>query len=184
MGLWTDFLTTLGLYKRKVNILCIGLDNSGKSTIINHFKFEKIPATEIIPTVGFTVDHFTTAKSRLQFTVFDMSGQGRYRDLWAAYYPDADAIIFVVDVADRVRVCVARDELEGCLGHRVLKAKKIPILFYANKMDLEGGMTPTECANAMGLENIKDRNWNIVACNALTGEGLDEGVDWLAGQIK
>jgi hypothetical protein len=36
----------------------------------------------------------------------------------------------------------------------------VPILFLANKMDLPG-MTPAEISNALGLENIKDRNWTI-----------------------
>ncbi|KAJ3299826.1 hypothetical protein HK104_006760 [Borealophlyctis nickersoniae] len=160
MGLWSDLLTSLGLLKRKVNVLFVGLDNSGKSTIVNHFKADKIPPEELVPTVGFNVEIFT--KSRLSFTVFDMSGQGKYRDLWEHYYPDADALVFVVDTNDKVRACVARDELENMLSHKALQAKKTPILIFANKIDIVGGMTPAECSNALGLENIKDRNWNIV----------------------
>ena len=35
-------------------------------------------------------------KNNLEFTVFDMSGQGRYRTLWEHYYRDADVrIIFL-----------------------------------------------------------------------------------------
>lgn len=43
----------------------------------------------------------------LAFTVFDMSGAGRYRNLWEQYYKDAQAIIFVVDSSDRLRVYAA-----------------------------------------------------------------------------
>lgn len=42
----------------------------------------------------------------LTFTVFDMSGAGRYRTLWEQYYREADAIIFVVDSADKLRMWV------------------------------------------------------------------------------
>ena len=31
-----------GLSKRKANIICVGLDNSGKSTIINKLKVDKV----------------------------------------------------------------------------------------------------------------------------------------------
>ena len=41
-------------------------------------------AAEVVPTVGFSVEEF--AKGNLGFTVFDMSGQGRYRNLWEHYY--------------------------------------------------------------------------------------------------
>ena len=41
-----------------------------------------------------------------------MSGQGRYRNLWEHYYKEAQAIVFVIDCSDKIRMCVAKDELE------------------------------------------------------------------------
>merc|ERR1712051_690607 len=38
------------------------------------------------------------------FTAFDMSGQGRYRNLWEHYYKECQGIVFVVDSSDKVRV--------------------------------------------------------------------------------
>ena len=29
-----------------------------------------------------------------------------------------------------------------------------------------------------------DKPWHICASNAVTGEGLNEGIEWLTGQIK
>ena len=64
------------------------------------------------------------------FTAFDMSGQGRYRNLWEHYYRDCQVssstlislyklsskgIIFVVDSSDRLRMVVAKDELDMLL---------------------------------------------------------------------
>ena len=39
---------------------------------------------EATPTVGFQVQEF--AKNNLNFTIFDMSGQSRYRALWEHYF--------------------------------------------------------------------------------------------------
>lgn len=39
---------------------------------------------EPTPTVGFRVEEF--AKDNLNFTIFDMSGQSRYRTLWEHYF--------------------------------------------------------------------------------------------------
>lgn len=36
---------------------------------------------------------------------------------------------------------------------------------------------------ALRLEEIKDRPWQIVPSNALSGEGLDRGTDWLADKL-
>ena len=40
MGFWQSILLKLGFYKQKLSILCVGLDNSGKSTIINNLNSE------------------------------------------------------------------------------------------------------------------------------------------------
>ena len=48
--------------------------------------------------------HPRPTASGLRFTVFDMSGAGRYRALWEQYYADAAAAVFVVDSADRLRL--------------------------------------------------------------------------------
>jgi GTPase SAR1 family protein len=40
----------------------------------------------------------------LTLTVFDMSGAGCYRLLWEQYYLETQAVIFVVDSADRLRL--------------------------------------------------------------------------------
>ena len=64
---------------------------------------------DIVPTVGFTCDEFT--KNGISFNVFDMSGQGRYRNLWEHYYKDVGGIIFCIDSTDAIRMCVAKDEL-------------------------------------------------------------------------
>lgn len=128
MGFLDKLLSLLSGKKRDANLLIIGLDNSGKTSIINFFKPQDAKTHTIVPTVGFNVDKFN-AKG-LNFTTFDMSGQGRYRNLWEHYYKEADAIIFVIDSSDRIRIVVAKEELAALLAHNDIKKRNIPILFY------------------------------------------------------
>lgn len=58
MGLFTKLAFFLGVKKKEVNVLVIGLNNSGKSTVVNHFKNEDDRVAEIVPTVGFSVEKF------------------------------------------------------------------------------------------------------------------------------
>ena len=44
------------------------------------------------------------------------------------------AIIYVLDSTDRLRVCVAKEELGQLLGHEDIKVTNAPILFFANKV--------------------------------------------------
>jgi GTPase SAR1 family protein len=82
--------------------------------------------------VGFQVEEFS--KNNINFTVYDMSGQGRYRVLWEHYYADVQAIIFVLDSTDRLRLAVAKEELEQLLAHADISRSSCPIVFFANKV--------------------------------------------------
>lgn len=200
MGLLDKLSGWLGLKKKEVNVLCLGLDNSGKTTIINQLKpannsnhlgplsaeWKHVSQTQpqdIVPTIGFNIEKFKT--SSLSFTVFDMSGQGKYRNLWEHYYKDSHAIIFVIDSVDKLRMVVAKEELNTLLSHEDLCNRKIPVLFFANKMDLQDAMSSNKVTQMLSLEDIiKDKPWHICASNAIKGEGLQEGLDWLQEQIS
>ena len=167
--------------KKSGKCLVVGLDNSGKSTIINHLKPEKKKSTELYATVGFLVEKFRY--NNVSFTMFDMSGQGRYRNLWEHYYQEAEGIIFVVDSADTVRMCVVKDELDTLLAHKDLSKRPVPILFFANKLDVPKAMAADQISEALELHKLSDRPWTIVASNGLTGAGLEEGIKWLSGKL-
>ncbi|XP_036965359.1 ADP-ribosylation factor-like protein 6 isoform X4 [Acanthopagrus latus] len=182
MGLLDKLSGWLGLRKKEVNVLCLGLDNSGKTTIINQLKPANTQTQEIVPTIGFNIEKFKN--SSLSFTVFDMSGQSRYRNLWEHYYKESHAIIFVIDSGDKLRMVVAKEELEILLNHEDIRCKRLPVLFFANKMDLDGAMSSVKVSQMLSLENIKDKPWHICASNAIKGEGLQEGLEWLQDHIK
>jgi len=93
--------------------------------------------------------------------MFDMSGASTHRDLWKAYYGECDAVIYVVDCKDKLRVCVAKKELDDMLVDPALKDRRVPMLFFANKMDLAGCLTPFECCSSLGLDDIKSKPWHI-----------------------
>ena len=50
------------LGKRKAKIIIVGLDNSGKTTLINYLKPPKEAISEVTPTVGFKVESFKQEK--------------------------------------------------------------------------------------------------------------------------
>lgn len=58
MKLFDRLSHILRLKRKEVNVLVVGLNNSGKSTVINHFKREDDRHINIVPTVGFNVEKF------------------------------------------------------------------------------------------------------------------------------
>lgn len=50
--------------------------------------------------------------------VWDLGGQTSIRPYWRCYYPNTDAIIFVVDSCDNERLGIAKQELMAMLEVR------------------------------------------------------------------
>lgn len=182
MGFLDSLLRVFGVKKKEANIVVVGLDNSGKSSILNQLKPDEAKLQEMVPTIGFNVEKFK--HQSLEFTAFDMSGQGRYRDLWGAYYRECHGVIFVIDSTDKIRMVVAKKELEDLLDSNDIKNRRIPVLFFANKVDCRDALTCVKVSSMLQLENISDKPWHICSSNALTGDGVMDGINWLADSLK
>jgi signal recognition particle receptor subunit beta len=53
------------------------------------------------------------------------------------------------------------------------------LLVFANKQDQPGAKGAGDISEALKLGELRDRNWSIVACSAIDGRGVTEGMDWL-----
>jgi ADP-ribosylation factor-like protein 6 len=182
MGLLDSLIEWLGLRRRDVTVLVVGLDNSGKSSLLNYLRPPESQTDYIAPTVGFNVEHFSC--KGLSFTAFDMSGQSRYRTLWSNYYRRTNGIIFVIDSSDKTRMLVAREEVQQLLSHPDISSRNIPILFFANKMDIRDALSDVGVSSALSLDSIINKSWHICSSNALKGDGVPDGIQWLSSAIK
>ena len=167
----------LGLRKSAKIIVC-GLDASGKTTIVNWLKPPKTKYFEITPTVGFSVEYFKLNK--INFTVFDMSGHGRYRDLWESFYADSKGVIYVVDSSDSKRIHIAKQELFALLKHKNLEG--IPIIILANKSDIKDSLDAAQISDYFDLHMI-DHPFHIVETVATTGKNINQGLIWLTQRL-
>eukprot|EP01101_Sappina_pedata_P004694 TRINITY_DN2029_c1_g1_i2.p1 TRINITY_DN2029_c1_g1~~TRINITY_DN2029_c1_g1_i2.p1 ORF type:complete len:205 (+),score=93.94 TRINITY_DN2029_c1_g1_i2:93-617(+) len=164
--------------KKESRILMVGLDAAGKTTILYKLKLGEIVTT--IPTIGFNVE--TVQYKKINFTVWDVGGQDKIRPLWRHYYQNTQGLIFVVDSNDRERISEAAEELQKMLREEELR--EAHLLVFANKQDLPGAMSVSEMTDKLGLQNLGGRKWYIQSTCATSGDGLYEGLDWLASQLN
>lgn len=86
------------------------------------------------------------------------------------------------------------------LAHEELS--RAGVLVYANKQDVKGSMSASEISKELDLTSIKQQQWHIQSCCALTGEGyvfllllvlclyklcdsrLYQGLEWIANRLK
>ncbi|CAF2525654.1 unnamed protein product [Rotaria sp. Silwood2] len=159
-------------------VLTIGLDASGKTTILYKLKLNDIVTT--IPTIGFNVE--TVTYNNTSLTIWDVGGCDKIRPLFRHYFQNTHALILVIDSNDRDRLADATEEL-----WRVLAADELictPILIYLNKIDLPNRMKSEYVIQEMRLNNIRNRQWFLQPCCACTGDGLYEGLSWLVRSLK
>jgi ADP-ribosylation factor-like protein 5B len=161
-----------------LKVVIVGLNNAGKTSIL--YKLLLNESIETRPTIGSNVEE--VLYKNIKFVMWDVGGQESLRPTWISYYSDTSVIIFVVDSTDRDRLPISKQELFLMLNsERLSKAK---ILVFANKQDLKGSMTAAEVSEFLSLTQIKNHDWQIQPCSAVTGGGLEEGMEWIAQAVR
>ncbi|GLC36837.1 hypothetical protein PLESTB_000777300 [Pleodorina starrii] len=178
MGALMSTLWAMWFGSKEYKIVMVGLDNAGKTTIL--YKLHLGEVVQATATVGSNVE--LVRFKNIQLEIWDLGGQQNLRPFWATYFKNTDAVVMVVDSTDRARVGVTKSELFNLLESEELA--KAPILVYANKQDLRDAMTVEELTQSLMLHSIRNHDWHIQACCALTGEGLLDGINWIYQRTK
>ncbi|KAL1497577.1 hypothetical protein ABEB36_008513 [Hypothenemus hampei] len=150
----------------KHKIVIVGLDNAGKTTILYQFLMDEVVHTS--PTIGSNVEEVIWRN--IHFIMWDLGGQQSLRAAWSTYYTNTEFVIVVIDSTDKERLSVIREELFKMLAHEELS--RASVLVYANKQDVKESMSVSEISKELDLTSIKQQQWHIQSCCALTGEGL------------
>jgi len=124
----------------------------------------------------------TLQLQNIRFTIWDIGGQDKIRILWRYYYDKTDAVIFVIDSADKTRRDEITCELETILNAPELK--EAVLLVFANKQDLPQAMSMGEITEWLAPKFSPDRLWHIQPACATSGDGLYEGIQWLTNILK
>ncbi|KZT52870.1 P-loop containing nucleoside triphosphate hydrolase protein [Calocera cornea HHB12733] len=202
-----------GLYqqltrKDEYNVLILGLDNAGKTTLLEKIKTlynptPGLPPDKIAPTVGQNMGKITLPSTILQF--WDLGGQRDIRLIWPRYYDDCHAVAYVVDAADRERLEEGWEVFENVLSAPQILG--VPLILLANKQDVPDSMTVEEIRNhyeewfqrrqrehaaEMGPVSPTSEvptaermaSLNVQGISAIEGTGVRDAVNWLFIRVQ
>ncbi|CXI11866.1 ADP-ribosylation factor, putative [Plasmodium berghei] len=178
MGLIFSSIFARLFSNKEIRILILGLDNAGKTTILNRLQLGDIVQT--IPTIGFNVE--TVNYKNLKLQVWDLGGQSSIRPYWRCYYKNTNAIIYVIDSSDDERIINTKYEINTILKEPDLEGVLLVIL--ANKQDVKNCLPISQISKDLNLTSIRDRQWAIFSTSATKNEGITEALDWLVSNLK
>lgn len=177
IGIYSLFRRLCGLgpppAKPNFSALCLGLEGSGKSSLLavqSGEKYEDIP-----PTIGFSIKALMFGDCILD--VKELGGRETVRSYWDRYYAGAQGIIFVVDsTASDENLKLASNELHKALGDPVLD--DLPLLVLCNYQDKDNAKSPAQLTEILEVK-LEDghRPWTIHACSIHDKESINNAFD-------
>ncbi|KAI4525268.1 P-loop containing nucleoside triphosphate hydrolase protein [Schizophyllum commune Tattone D] len=178
-GLFTNLLQWFSglFFSKTAEIAVVGLQASGKTSFVNVIGSGQW-SEEVVPTVAFNFRK--VRKGNVSLKIWDVAGQPKFRSMWERYCSGVDAVVFVVDSADREKFNTARFELHQLLHQQTLTG--VPLLVLGNKNDVDGHAGVKELIKALQLDKISDRPVSCYSCSMKSQHNLDIVLQWLSGK--
>lgn len=163
------FLQKLFKKKKQAMMTVCGLDNAGKTSVMNYLLYGEHRQT--IPTMGVNINTINLPK--LELNIYDLGGQESFRPLWSDINERSNAIIYIVDCTDYKRFNESKE-----IFHKIVNSQideKIPVMVLLNKCDLSNRISRADFIYHFGLLELPEKvSWSCYETSALTGKGLVE----------
>ena len=158
-----------------LKILTLGESSVGKSSIIRRFTNNKFNE-QFLTTVGvdFKSKIISYKNKKVKVLLVDTSGQDRFRNIANNYYRSADGILLVFDVSKRISI--EKFDLWIQQINEKWSANNNSILLFGNKIDY---VNDREISTEEGKQLAEKYKMVYVEGSALTGEGINEGIELL-----
>lgn len=172
MGL-IGLLKRLKLQSKQIQIVFLGLESSGKSTIVRHLLNE--PVGNVSPTNGFEIRPLQIQD--VTISIYDVGGSQQNRSFWRNYFETSDVLIWVIDSTNRDKLEESRKELETLL--QTDRMQSTPLLIIATKQDCPEPLSLQEVSSFLGCTNDPRRQWNAISCGNNDFSQLEKGLRWI-----
>lgn len=179
----------MGFFQKSANIIFLGLDNAGKTTLLYMLQSDRFTQTD--STIHPHQAEVTIGNIR--FNSYDLGGHLQARKTWTDYCGTVDGIIFMVDAAAQDRLGEAKKELEGLL--QMPELQNVPFVVFGNKIDMKGSLKEEELREVLGLQyhqtfgkdptaKTGNRPIEVFMCSVMKRVGYADGFQWLSAFIK
>lgn len=155
-------------------ILLLGIDAVGKTSLLYKLKLNEMVKT--IPTIGFNVEQIDYKNRKM--IMWDIAGGAKA--FWNHYFDKTNCIIFIIDISKKNRLDEYIESFQLLLDKHK-EYRNIPILLFCNKFNNKEEFEPEELFKKVNMP--PEITPNILKGNVLTGEGLNELLEYIYNNI-
>ncbi|XP_072812532.1 ADP-ribosylation factor-like protein 13A isoform X2 [Vicugna pacos] len=173
--------------RRNVTLIIIGLDNSGKTVLMEAIR-------RLLPSrMGSCMQSELTTLllDDHEVSIYELNGDTKGQEIWPNYYAQAHGLVFVLDSSDFSRMPEVKVILTRLLSDERVAGK--PFLILANKQDKKDARLPCDIIEYLLLEtlmNEKKSPCRVEPCSAIINlqrknhQPVIEGLRWLISVIE
>ncbi|KAJ8142061.1 hypothetical protein OY671_004786 [Metschnikowia pulcherrima] len=168
----------------EIRVLVLGLDNSGKTTIIRKLMGQETDS--VAPTMGFHIHTFSHAGFNIN--AWDIGGQSTLRSFWGNYFDKSDVIVWVVDGTSLERLRESYRELR----EKVIQQDQLAGTYFClviNKMDLvletQQASVRQVVESTLNLSaEISEELYTVKCVSGRSGQGLESMMEWVVSKFR
>ena len=176
MGLLYSMSKNYEQDKDNIKLLMIGLDASGKSSILNTIKNCKIKRIN----QSFDLQICEFKNINIISLDYNLSQYNIMLSLINQYCDIIDGFIFVVDSNDIDRLEEAIDAFKKLINEEF----KCPILIMANKQDLTEALSPKEINKKFEMAHIQNRIFIVKGTSIFNEDSIQNSIDWIISNFE
>lgn len=151
-------------------VLLLGLENSGKSSLLSQMSKEGNNCVKYEPTKGFNV--VCISFENVDISIWEIGGGEQYRSYWKNFCSTTDLILYVVDSTTPDRFTQARKYFSEIIEDI---NDEIDFRIIATKSDLPESVSKDQIRDALGLDGTE---WDILKVATKSGGAKENiGID-------
>ncbi|KAG1653095.1 ADP-ribosylation factor-like protein 15 [Nymphon striatum] len=169
--------------KDSFEILCLGLSQAGKSSVLSALVGEDVNDSE--PTTGFNIKNLLLQD--INVNLKELGGGDSVRPFWNRYFNGVDGLIYVINgSAEEQLLASSCQELKTVLNaHASMNSLPCLVLFtHQDSSNIRDSKQLMEILKKAGLTNKNKKHWIMHLCSVHEPETVKEGLDLLLKLIK
>ena len=174
---WSKFNHSRWFSKKHRKVIVIGIQGSGKSTVVHTITANLPKAGISIPSLGI----YKVKSHGLILNLHDLKGDTQNQFFWRHSFQGTQGVLFVVDMSSISKIQESSYVLKQVMQD--VHLKQVPFLILCNKIEESGNVSINDLPEMLNLTHENNPRWQVFKSVASCGVGVMEALEWLVKEM-